>query len=261
MNIFQNIASLFSGKSDKTSTPEPAKPESPTIESTVKKEEKPFKNTIIKILNCFETGSTNTDYSSVFKYRDGDNGKKVQVTLGRGFTECGGALWKVFEAYQKLGGVNASELLSYKKYSCQENLPYNTTFLNLIKASKDDELFKKAQDEVYDEVYWAGGAKWFNDKGFKLPLSLAVIQDSILHSGSMLQFLMNKFPEVPPVKGGEEKSWIIAYVNARHNWLQNHSNKILNNTVYRTKFLKGEIAKNNWNLDIFPIYPNGVKIA
>jgi len=261
MNIFQNIASIFSSKSDKNSAPEPVNPVSPAPEQPVKTVEPSFKDTIIKILNCFETGSAHTDYSSVFKYRDGDNGKKVQVTLGRGFTECGGTLWQVFEHYQKLGGVNASELLSNKKYSCQENLPYNTNFLNLIKASKDDELFKKAQDEVYDEVYWAGGATWFKDKGFTLPLSLAVIQDSILQSGSMLQFLMNKFPEVPPVKGGDEKKWIVAYVDARHNWLANHSNKILNNTIYRTKFFEDEIAKNNWNLEMFPIYPNGVKIA
>ena len=58
-----------------------------------------------------------------------------------------------------------------------------------------------------------------------------------------------------------ERKWIEQYVNARHNWLANHSNKILRNTVYRTKCFKAEIARGNWDLSQLPITANDVKVS
>jgi hypothetical protein len=219
------------------------------------------KENIIKILNCFETGSTETDYYSIFIYRDGPN-KKTQLTLGRGYTECGGALWKVFQKYKELGGEKADMLLSYRNDSCKEILPKNKEFISLIiNTAKTDKKFRDAQDMVYDELYWNRGLKFFNDNGFTLPLSLAVIQDSILHSGSILDFLRKRFSEKTPNNGGDEKKWIEQYVNVRFKWLFNHPNTLLRNTIYRQKFFTEQIKKNNWQLDQYPIYPNGVKIS
>jgi chitosanase len=218
------------------------------------------KNTIIKILNCFETGSQETDYSSIFIWNDGPN-NKPQVTLGRGFTECGGSLWMVFERYEQLAGKNAKMLLAYKRQSCTISLPKNKDFLNLISDSSDDPSFREAQDYIYDKVYWSKGNEWANRNGFELPISHAVIQDSFLQSGSILGFLRNRFGEKLPSAGGNELKWIEQYLTVRDIWLAGHSRKILRNTVYRPRFFIKQIRSNNVNLDKFPIFPNGVKIS
>lgn len=218
------------------------------------------KQTIIKILNCFETGKTETDYVSIYCWNDGPNDTK-QVTLGRGYTEQG-TLWNVFETYKVLNGLNADKLLSFKTHKGNQTLPKNKEFLNLIiNTAKNDEIFKKAQDDVFDKVYWDKGAIWFNAKGFVLPLSLAVIQDTYLQSGSMLKFLINKFSENVPSDGGNEKDWIEKYCITRKKWLANHSRTILNSTIYRPNFFLKQIQDNNWKLDKFPIYANGIKIT
>jgi chitosanase len=63
-----------------------------------------------------------------------------------------------------------------------------------------------------------------------------------------MPFLMAKFPEKKPVDGGNEQKWINDYLNARKNWLAGHSNKILNNTVYRANCYLIEVSKPNWDL-------------
>jgi chitosanase len=217
------------------------------------------KQTIIEILNCFETGTPQINYVSVYCYHDGPNDTK-QVTLARGFTEQG-TLWDVFEKYKEIGGSNADKLLFFKSHKGDQTLPKNKEFLNLIiNTAKTDQKFRQAQDEIYDEIYWNRGYNWFERNKFSLPLSLVVIQDSFLQSGSMLKFLINKFSENLPVDNGNEKDWIEKYCRSRKTWLANNSRKILNSTVYRPDFFLKQIENNNWNLEQFPIYPNGVKI-
>src|ERR1041385_4495572 len=111
-----------------------------------------IKNKIIRILNVFEndSGSPETEYDKIYLYHDGTNNVK-QVTLARGYTECGGALWKVFEYYKELGGQHADELLNYKKNSCQGTLPNNKDFLSLIISSaKNEQSMRDAQDKTFD---------------------------------------------------------------------------------------------------------------
>lgn len=219
------------------------------------------KENIIRVLNAFEndSGSPDTEYDKIYIYRDGP-GSIRQVTLARGYTECGGSLWKVFEYYKQAGGENADKLLSYKQYSCKGTLPKDQNFLSLvINSAKNEESFRNAEDKVFDDLYWDKAYAYFQSGGFKENLSLAVIQDSFLHSGGMLRFLTNKFSEKRPVQGGNEKKWVTAYVKARLNWLSN-SSQLLKNTVYRPKFFLGEIKKNNWNFDC-PLIANGAKIC
>lgn len=217
------------------------------------------KQIIIKILNCFETGKPETNYSSIYCYNDGPNDTK-QVTLGRGYTEEG-TLWDVFEMYKNLGGSTADKLLSFKFHKGDQTLAKNKEFLNLIiNTAKTDDKFRQAEDEIFDKVYWNKGELWFKAKGFTLPLSLTIIQDSYLQSGSILNFLINKISERVPSEGGDEKDWIENYCRTRKTWLANHSRRILNSTVYRPEFFLKQIENNNWNLDQFPIYPNGIKI-
>ncbi len=215
-----------------------------------------------KIVNVFEndSGSQETDYSTVYIYRDGP-GDKRQVTIGRGFTSMGGNLWKVLQRYIDKGGELSDFFAGYKSKMSQESLCDDKKFLsNLVKASKNEQKMKDSQDEIFEEIYLKSSFDYFDDNGFKENLSFAVIVDSMLHSGSILNFLTNSFKEKKPANGGNEKKWIESYVAARDKWLRNHSKKILRNTVYRTEFFQSQIKKKNWKLDL-PLTANGTKIT
>lgn len=207
------------------------------------------KNMILTIMNVAETGTLSTDYCSVYIYADGKNNRK-QITLSRGFTEDGGNLKEVIKQYIYNGGKKSAEFTPHiaKMGAAYPSLSGNSAFINLLKSVCQESAMIRAQDEVFDNQYWIPAYRWFTSNGFTLPLSMLVIMDSYLHSGSILSFLREKFKESPPIKGGKEKEWIAQYVNVRHDWLKNHSNKILNNTIYRTNCFKLQIASNNWEL-------------
>src|SRR5881396_3405058 len=123
-----------------------------------------IKQLIIRLLNSFEndSGSPETEYDKIYLYHDGTN-KVKQVTLARGYTECGGALWKVFEYYQESGGQNADTLLSYKKQSCKGILANDKEFLNLIITSAQNEnVMREAEDKTFDDLYWNKGQSYFD---------------------------------------------------------------------------------------------------
>ena len=98
------------------------------------------------------------------------------------------------------------------------------------------------------------------EHGFTLPMSMLVIYDSFIHSGSILPFLRKKFAEPVPAQGGDEKKWIGEYVKARHKWLAGHSKPILRKTIYRTNCYLGEIEGKNWHLTVLPIRMNGIAV-
>jgi chitosanase len=230
---------------------------------------------IMRILNVFEndSGSPETDYKTLYLYHDGPD-KKKQVTLGRGFTQFGGALRKVIDRYAEKGGAHAAILQSkYPKFASTA-LAADQEFLMNLKDAGDEQVMKDAQDEIYEEVYLRPAMQWADDHGFVLGLSKAVIADSYLHSGSMYAGkpkLMDRFPEKKPSSGGSEKDWIFAYLRVRYDWLYNAS-EILRNTVYRPKFFmrqagfvldRGDwimVGPENWNMDC-PIVCRGATIC
>ena len=193
---------------------------------------------VMKVLNVFETGKPERDYSSVFTWNDGPNGRK-QLTLGVGFTQ-GGSLQKVIEKYISYGGKNASY---FSKFNFNDlSLAYNKDLIARIKSSGEEPEMIRAQDEVYREKYWIPAKKFFDDNGFTEPLSMLVIADSTLHSGSIPSWLRKRFKEKPPAAGGDERNWITEYVKVRHDWLWSKGG-LLRNTVYRTNCFKEQIKK------------------
>jgi chitosanase len=214
------------------------------------------KNKILKIINIFETGSVKTDYSSVFVYNDGPNSIK-QVTLGRGFTEFGN-LAKVVNNYADAGGIFSKDFQKYVgRVGKGSSLHSDKNFTDLLKKSGSDPVMMDVQDKVFEDKYWTPALKFFNDNQFTHPLSLLVIFDSYLHSGSVLAFLRARFSEMPPSKGGNEKKWVEEYVRVRRNWLATHSRTILRNTVYRCDSFNDAIKKGNWDLSQ-PVNANGI---
>jgi len=131
----------------------------------------------------------------------------------------------------------------------------------LLKEAAKDSVMQQTQDAFFDKAYFQPAVDWAMEHGFIEALSALVIYDSFIHSGRIPGFLRRNFAEAPPVEGGNERRWIEQYADARHNWLANHSNRILRNTVYRTECFKREIARANWDLSQLPIRANDVKVS
>jgi len=49
-------------------------------------------------------------------------------------------------------------------------------------------------------------------------------------------------------------------VSERHKWLSEHKRPAVRASTYRTKVLKREIDRGNWDLVLLPIMANGVAV-
>jgi chitosanase len=167
----------------------------------------------------------------------------------------------VIERYVVKKGVFADQLATYLPHIGKGTLATDKKFHELLKqAGASDPLMAEAQNEQFNKSYLDPAFAWFKKHGFDLPLSFLVIADSYLHSGGIRESLRNRFKESTPAKGGDEKVWIRSYVEARHNWLANHSNNLLRNTIYRTQCFRNELARENWMLAQLPIVMNKVAV-
>ena len=216
---------------------------------------------IRRVLSVAECGKPVWDPGQTFVYNDGTGGRK-QCTLSVGFTADGGNLRKMLEHYVEVGGKFAEQFKHWITALEQNDPLTNPSFRELCrKAGREDPLFMEAQEQAFDQYYLGPAFKWAEQYGFKEPLSLMVIADSFLHSGSMRPQLVNAFAEKKPSAGGNERIWIEEYLKARKNWLANHSNQLLRNTVYRANCYLDEVAKGNWGLDQGELVMNGTRVA
>jgi chitosanase len=206
------------------------------------------KDKIQSILNVFETGKPDGDYSNVSIFSDGPKGKR-QITYGKSQTTEWGNLNKLIKSYSNKNGKHSEFFKPYVGKIGKISLVNDEKLINELREAGSDPLMKEAQDDFFDEHYWNPALAFFKENGFTQPLSMLVIYDSFIHSGGILNFLRTRFPAKTPSKGGNEKEWIIQYLNIRHSWLANHSNQILRKTKYRTKDMLFAISQNDWNLD------------
>jgi chitosanase len=213
-----------------------------------------------RILNAFEndSGSPETDYKSVYIYNDGNN-KRKQVTLARGFTDDGGSLKKVIERYIAKGGA-LTKLFSARLDKFGKGVLHtDREFIGALHTAASEKAMQEAQDEIFNEVYLNPALEWASTYKFEQPLSVGVIVDSFLHSGTMTKFLMARFPEHKPASGGNEKVWIRSYLTERLAWFERVSGP-LHNTRYRPRFFLGEIDKGNWPFAC-PLVANGSRVC
>jgi chitosanase len=219
------------------------------------------KRLIERVINVFETGTVNGDYSNISIYKDGPHDIR-QITYGRSQTTEYGNLRRLVADYVNAGGLFSQQFQPFVDLVGSTPLTDNADFKNLLrKAGRDDVVMQRAQDKFFDEIYFKPAMKWATQNGFELPLSALVIYDSFIHSGSILWVIRNKFPENAPASGGDEKAWTTAYVNARHRWLASHPRPPVRATVYRTQCFKREIQRGNWDLSVFPINANGTQVS
>ena len=223
------------------------------------------KRKIEHVINAFETGSAEGNYATLVKLKDYNDPEThtlmKQITYGRSQTTEFGHLKALVQDYVDHHGLQANALKPYlNKIGKKPSLWEDDTFCNALKgAGKNDPIMKSCQDGLFEAKYYQPAFSWFTKHGFTMPLSMLVIYDSYIHSGSIRSFLRNKFATVVPASGGSETEWITNYIDARHNWLAHQTNHLLRNTVYRTDCFKKQLELLNWDLSQ-TINAHGVKI-
>jgi chitosanase len=213
-----------------------------------------------RVINAFETGTVQGRYDAISIFNDGPN-RIRQITYGRSQTTEYGNLRKLVKMYVDNGGQFADELRPYVPLVGRTALVDDAQFKQLLKrAGREDPVMRSTQDVFFDEVYFQPALRWAGSNGFARALSVLVIYDSFIHSGGILDFLRARFPERPPARGGDERTWIRQYVDVRHAWLTNNSNPQVRPSAYRTRDLAREIARENWDLQMLPINAHGVSV-
>jgi len=205
------------------------------------------------IVNIFETSRPFGDYSAVAVL---DDGAGVSYGISQ-FTHRSGALAEVVERYLNAGGqigrailTNAMPLLRRKSAVAIKKLAADASFKKALGAAAITREMKEAQEAVAFERYLGPAIGICAERGFALPLSLAVVYDSLTH-GSWERIAARVTP------GLGETAWITEYVRKRHLWLTNI--RRLNATNYRTKFFLDQIAISNWELRL-PVTVHGVRL-
>ncbi len=209
------------------------------------------KDSINKILEVFETGRIGDNYDTIALLPDGPN-KRVQITFGKHQTTEYGQLPNLLTQYVRRGGLLADYIKPYLHTMGQRgksSFANDKTLLKHLRNTANDPIMRELQDSFFEKEYFEPALLWATQQGFTLPLSMLVIYDSYIHSGQIRDDIRKAFPERPPVRGGDEKTWIAQYLQARENWLSKHSNRVVRNTVYRTNEMQEFIAEDNWNLE------------
>jgi chitosanase len=213
-----------------------------------------------RVLNVFETGTIAGKYHAIAIFADGPHDIR-QITYGRSQTTEYGNLRELVEMYVRAGAMFSADLQPFVERIGRVALVDNARFKELLqRAGREDQVMRDTQDVFFDRRYFQPALRWAETNGFTLALSMLVIYDSFIHSGSILDLLRSRFPEVPPARGGNERTWIRQYVAVRHHWLANHSRPAVRQTTYRTRDLMREIDRGNWDLSQVPISANGVAV-
>lgn len=217
------------------------------------------KRTAHAIVNIFETASVLGDYGSVTVIR-GDSG---HLTFGRSQTTLStGNLHKLLDRYCRNPGARFSEPLSPflgRLQECDTSLDRERHLHNVLRATADDPVMREIQDQFFDETYWQVAETAATNRHITTPLGVAVVYDSTVHgSWKLIRDRVTNDRGSPEAIG--EKEWIKAYVDAREEWLANHSNEVLHNTVYRMQAFSRLIELGHWGLDL-PLVVRGLEIS
>jgi chitosanase len=199
------------------------------------------------IVNVFETGTPQGDYGRVTLLA-GDTG---HLTYGRSQTTlASGNLYLLVKAYCAAAGAEyAEELAGYlaRLADCDLSLDQNTSLRRLLRDAGRDPVMQAVQDGFFDRVYWAPAAQAAAALGIDLALGVGVVYDSFIHGAwpTMRDRTVARHGEVAALGAA---AWVERYVGERRDWLANHPNPLLNNTVYRMDSFRSLMAENRWDL-------------
>lgn len=210
------------------------------------------------IVNIFETGKTLGDYARV-TLLTGDPG---HLTYGRSQTTLGsGNLYLLIKAYCEAPHAACGRALKPYLPRLAEidiGLDRDAGFRALLEEAGGDPVMQDTQDAFFDRVYWAPALRIAGDFDFVLPLSVAVIYDSLIH-GSWGSMRDRTNARHGTVAGLGEKRWITSYLRERRAWLASHGNRLLRRTIYRMEAFEAIADSGNWSLAI-PLSVCGVSV-
>lgn len=213
------------------------------------------KLTALAIVHIFETSKPFGDYGAVAVLNDG-----AGVSYGiNQFTHKSGSLLKVVNTYLGMGGQTGANalraalpLLQQASATAIHSLANNNIFKDALRFAAGTDEMRLAQNQIAENFYLTPAIEACEGSDFILPLSLAVIFDSINHGS---------FPRIRDAirhSDADERGWITAYVRYRHAWLT--SVPRLKVTAYRTAFFLEQIGKENWELHL-PVNVHGHRLT
>lgn len=215
----------------------------------------------LAIVHIFETSKAFGDYAACAVLNDG-----AGVSYGiNQFTHRSGSLLEVVNTYLGNGGQigraaieEALPLLRQKSAGAIGTLAGNAKFKKALKAAAVTSEMRSAQHEIAEKRYLRPAIEAAEGSGFTLPLSLAVIYDSINHGSYARIRDRVKIARRNYASDTEfEKAWVYSYVKNRDAWLESIPRLAV--TDYRTDFFLAQIARGNWALDL-PVNVHGVKL-
>lgn len=205
------------------------------------------------IVSVFETGTPAGDPRAVALL---DDGAGVSYGIHQA-TAHSRSLWAVLDRYAVLGGAYAADLEAVRPVlAASPHANPRRPGEDLVRAmavldrAGTDPLMRRAQEEVFDELYWVPALEQCAELELVLPLSAAVVYDTRIQSGPRgLATIRRRFPEVPPASGGAERAWARAYVVARRSWLASSTREVVRRTVYRMDALEDLMQSDAWMLE------------
>lgn len=225
------------------------------------------KQKAMAIVRIFETGEPLGNYAAVAVLNDG-----AGVSFGASqFTHRSGSLRAVVDEYLRLGGIVGRRVL-IEKYRLLHTispdaigrLSSDDAFKNALRAAAVTSEMRAAQDTIAEKKYLKPAIEACEGSGFVLPLSLAVIYDSMTHGSYekirdkvRVTALGDQSRPAEVVTRTFEKAWITEYVRQRDAWLA--SIPRLRSTRYRTGFFLDQIKIGRWHLDL-PLNVHGVRL-
>lgn len=223
----------------------------------------------LAIVNIFETSKPFGSYAACVVLNDGAG---VSYGIAQ-FTHRSGSLWEVVERYLNAGGQIGREvlaaaipLLKRSNVAAIERLASDSRFKKALVAAAVTREMKESQHFVATTRYLRPAIDICTRMGFTLPLSLAVVYDSIVHGsferiaarvGTQAASLRVSNGQASSLRS-DERAWITEYVRKRHIWLT--AIVRLRTTTYRTRFFLNQIATGNWELKL-PMMVHGVRLS
>jgi chitosanase len=183
-----------------------------------------WKSCADQMISVFENNSTSLKYDYIENLNDGRG-----YTAGRaGFVTRDSDFLQVVEAYRRMRPNNV--LTDFLPILREVRGTDSTEGLRALpaawKQAASDPLFRQAQDQVSDRLYYAPAMKAADDLHLQTPLARFALYDAVIQHGTGdepdglggIIRAATLAAHGPPNKAGEEK-WLTAFLTARKNVL------------------------------------------
>jgi chitosanase len=213
------------------------------------------KATIAAIVNVFESGRPQGDYSAIAVMK-GDAGHlsygRSQVSLGSG------KLYELLKQYCQADKAQFADRLTPLLARFQRRdttLDQDKDVKDLLKQAGTDPVMRITQDQFFNTNYLGPATSSAEATGITTALGNAVVYDSFVQGGwGRLSPRLGKISVAQA-----EQNWVSSYIELRRNWLLS-LHPPLPSTVYRMDSFQSLINGKNWDLEL-PIQVHSVSIT